>query len=96
MIPSPDPRVVILMGVSGSGKTTIGQLLAKELNWRFYEGDDFHPQANVAKMSRGIPLSDEDRASWLTALEHWRRRVCRYYVFCLEANLPGFVGWEPE
>lgn len=63
------PQVVILMGVSGSGKTTIGQLLAKELHWRFYDGDDFHPQANVAKMSRGIPLTDEDRASWLAALE---------------------------
>ncbi len=63
-------RVVILMGVSGSGKTTIGQLLAKDLNWRFYEEDDFHPKANVEKMSRGIALTDEDRASWLTALEH--------------------------
>ncbi|MFQ5657595.1 MAG: gluconokinase, partial [Candidatus Methylomirabilales bacterium] len=63
-------RVVILMGVSGSGKTTTGQLLAKDLNWRFYEGDDFHPKANVDKLSRGIPLTDEDRASWLAALHH--------------------------
>ncbi len=63
-------RIVILMGVSGSGKTTIGQLLAKDLNWRFYDGDDFHPKANVDKMSRGIPLSDEDRASWLATLDH--------------------------
>lgn len=69
MTPSHNPRVVILMGVSGSGKTRIGQLLAKELNWLFYDGDDFHPKVNVEKMSRGIALTDEDRASWLTALE---------------------------
>lgn len=75
MIPSPDPRIVILIGVSGSGKTTIGQLLAKEFHWRFYEGDDFHPQANVAKMSRGIPLTDEDRGAWLAALDHLIRRL---------------------
>ena len=70
MIAANPARVVILMGVSGSGKTTIGQLLAKELNWRFYDGDDFHPKANVAKMSRGIPLTDRDRGAWLAALEH--------------------------
>ncbi len=59
---------VILMGVSGSGKTTIGRLLAQRLNWPFYEGDDYHPPTNVAKMAAGIPLDDEDRASWLAAL----------------------------
>ena len=56
------------MGVSGSGKTTIGRLLAAELAWPFYDGDDFHPQANVDKMSQGIALTDEDRASWLDAI----------------------------
>ncbi len=63
-------RIVILMGVSGSGKSTIGQLLAEDLDWRFYEGDDFHPKANVDKMRRGIALTDEDRDAWLAALDH--------------------------
>lgn len=63
-----DVWIVILMGVSGSGKTTIGQLLAKKLDWQFYEGDDFHPRHNVAKMERGMPLNDEDRLPWLEAL----------------------------
>ena len=61
-------KVVIIMGVSGSGKTTIGRLLATELAWPFYDGDDFHPEANVDKMGRGIALTDEDRASWLDAI----------------------------
>src|SRR5262245_39229416 len=58
------------MGVSGSGKTTIGQLLAQDLGWPFYDGDDFHPQANIDKMRQGISLTDEDRDSWLTTLRH--------------------------
>lgn len=66
--PHSDPRIIILMGVSGSGKTTIGQRLANELNWHFYEGDAFHPPSNVDKMRRGIPLTDEDRIPWLQAL----------------------------
>ena len=53
--------VVIIFGVSGAGKTTIGQLLAEELGWRFYEADDFHSQANIDKMRQGVPLTDEDR-----------------------------------
>ena len=61
-------RIIILMGVSGSGKSTVGRLLAKDLGWRFYEGDDFHPQSNIQKMTRGIPLTDEDRDDWLAAL----------------------------
>lgn len=75
MITAHRMRIVILMGVSGSGKTRIGELLAKKLNWPFYDGDDFHPKANVDKMSRGIALTDEDRASWLTALEHLIRNL---------------------
>ena len=62
-------RVVILIGVSGVGKTSIGQLLAQDLEWRFYDGDDFHPKANIEKMNHGIALTDEDRDAWLTALE---------------------------
>ena len=68
--PKANVRIVILMGVSGSGKTTIGQRLAKDLNWRFYEGDNFHPKTNVDKMRRRIALTDEDRAPWLAALDH--------------------------
>ena len=60
--------IVILMGVAGSGKTTVGRLLASALGWRFYEGDDFHPRANIDKMQRGIPLTDDDRWPWLQAL----------------------------
>src|SRR5215218_8620824 len=60
--------VVVLMGVSGAGKTTVGRKLAAELGWSFYEGDDFHSAASVEKMSRGIALTDEDRRPWLAAL----------------------------
>ena len=60
--------IVILMGVAGSGKTTVGRLLASALGWRFYEGDDFHPHPNIDKMQRGIPLTDADRWPWLQAL----------------------------
>ena len=60
--------IIVLMGVSGSGKTTVGRGLADELGWKFYEGDDFHPRANVEKMSSGTPLDDEDRAPWLERL----------------------------
>ncbi|MCA9419976.1 MAG: gluconokinase [Nitrospira sp.] len=59
---------MILMGVSGSGKTTIGQLLARDLGWSFYEGDDFHSQGNLAKMLGGVPLTEEDRLPWLDAI----------------------------
>lgn len=60
--------VVVLMGVAGSGKTTIGRQLAAELGWHFADADEFHPPANVAKMSAGIPLDDADRAPWLAAI----------------------------
>src|SRR5467141_865096 len=56
------------MGVSGSGKTTVGQLLASELGWDFVDGDDYHPSENVEKMRKGIPLTDTDRAPWLETL----------------------------
>lgn len=57
------------MGVSGSGKTTVGLLLAGELNWPFYDGDDFHPQMNIDKMKRGDALTDDDRKPWLVSIQ---------------------------
>jgi gluconokinase len=63
--------IVIVMGVVGAGKTTIGQLLAQELGWQFADADDFHPQANVEKIRRGIPLTDEDRQPWLGRLREF-------------------------
>lgn len=61
--------IILVMGVSGSGKTTIGQLLAKSLNWEFCDADALHPAANIEKMSRGIPLNDIDREPWLQRLQ---------------------------
>ena len=61
-------NVIFIMGVSGCGKSTVGQLLSKRLKVPFFDGDDFHPQSNVDKMSNGVPLNDEDRYGWLVAL----------------------------
>lgn len=60
--------IIVLMGVSGSGKTTVGRLLARQLGWRYYEADEYHSRANVEKMRAGIPLDDDDRGPWLEAL----------------------------
>jgi len=60
--------VIILMGVSGCGKTTVGEILAKDLGLPFFDADDFHPQRNVEKMQSGHPLNDDDRYPWLTIL----------------------------
>jgi len=60
--------VIVLMGVSGSGKSTVGRLLAERTGASFYDADDFHPRANVEKMRGGLPLTDEDRWPWLKAL----------------------------
>lgn len=62
------PTFYIVMGVSGSGKSSLGQALAHRLGWDFYDADDFHPPENVAKMAGGTPLNDEDRAPWLARL----------------------------
>jgi gluconokinase len=74
--------IVVLMGVSGSGKTTIGELVAQRLGWPFIEGDDFHPPENVAKMAAGIPLEDADRWPWLDALNRRLRSERDAVVTC--------------
>ncbi len=61
-------QAIIIMGVSGCGKTTVGEALAARLGYAFYDGDDFHPPQNVTKMANGIPLDDTDRAPWLARL----------------------------
>jgi gluconokinase len=65
------PHVVVVMGVAGTGKTTIGRLLARDLGVPYAEGDDFHPLENIAKMSAGTPLDDDDRWPWLDAIGRW-------------------------
>ncbi|HSI07224.1 MAG: gluconokinase [Rariglobus sp.] len=62
------PRVLLIMGVAGSGKSTVGHTLAESLGWRFIDADDLHPPSNIAKLSAGTPLTDADRAPWLAAL----------------------------
>lgn len=65
------PQILIVMGVSGSGKSTVAMELAKNLGWQFAEGDDFHSPANVAKMHSGQPLDDGDRIPWLASIAAW-------------------------
>ena len=88
------PLVLVLMGVSGCGKSTTGARLSKLLGWPFRDADSFHPQANIDKMSRGVPLTDADRQPWLDAIARWiderlasggsRHRL----VLCPQARLP--------
>ncbi|NXI17014.1 GNTK gluconokinase, partial [Irena cyanogastra] len=66
--------LVVVMGVSGSGKTTVGSRLAEKLGWKFYDADDYHPLENKKKMEKGMPLNDEDRIPWLCALHDILRR----------------------
>jgi carbohydrate kinase (thermoresistant glucokinase family) len=65
--------ILVVMGVSGSGKTTVGAMLAGRLGWTYAEADDFHPPANVEKMHNGVPLDDEDRKPWLEAIAEWMK-----------------------
>jgi gluconokinase len=74
--PDKMPCVLVVMGVSGSGKSTIGEQLADRLGWSYEDGDKFHPASNVAKMSAGHPLTDEDRWPWLQAIADEIDRVC--------------------
>ncbi|MEV7280244.1 gluconokinase [Streptomyces sp. NPDC093111] len=97
------PPVVVVMGVAGTGKTTIGPLVAEALGLPYAEGDDFHPAANVAKMSAGTPLDDTDREPWLDAIGRWAHTraglggvvsssaLKRIYRDRLRAAAPGVV-----
>lgn len=73
-------RIIYVIGVSGSGKTSVGKELAKRIGYQFFDGDDFHPEANVAKMSNGIPLNDEDRLSWLHAIREKSLEISAKYA----------------
>jgi len=66
-----EPDIVVVMGVAGSGKTTVAKGIAVSMNWLFAEGDAFHPEANVEKMHSGVPLTDEDRWPWLRLIGDW-------------------------
>ena len=79
------PRFAVVMGVAGSGKTTVGEALAKRLDWCFYDADGFHPAENVAKMANGTPLTDSDRAPWLAALH-------ALIASSLKENRPGVLA----
>ena len=80
------PHILIVMGVSGSGKSTVAALLAGKLGWGLIEGDDLHPPANIEKMAHGIPLDDEDRRPWLeaigAAMDRWRDRGVNGVLAC--------------
>ncbi|MFG2002003.1 gluconokinase [Spirillospora sp. NPDC048911] len=67
------PDVIVVMGVSGSGKTTVGTKVAELLGWEYADADDFHPPANIEKMRSGHPLNDDDRKPWLEAIAAWIR-----------------------
>ncbi|HEY5897356.1 MAG TPA: gluconokinase [Burkholderiales bacterium] len=74
--------IVVVMGVSGAGKTTIGRKLAERLEWRFLDADDYHPPQNVAKMARGIALEDEDRWPWLDQLNAILKKEDHAIIAC--------------
>jgi gluconokinase len=93
--------VVVVMGVSGAGKTTIGSALATELGWRFLDADDYHPPQNVAKMAAGVPLEDADRWPWLERMNEALKRESNAVLACSALKeayrqrlLDGIAGYE--
>ena len=93
--------VVVVMGVSGAGKTTIGSALASELGWRFLDADDYHPPQNVAKMAAGVPLEDADRWPWLERMNEALRHESNAVLACSALKeayrqrlLDGIAGYE--
>jgi carbohydrate kinase (thermoresistant glucokinase family) len=87
-----DAAPAVVMGVSGSGRSTVGKALAERLGWEFQEGDTLHPPENIAKMSAGEPLDLGDRAPWLAAIaaeiDRWRRRGTPRVISCSALNHP--------
>jgi len=94
--------ILVVMGVEGSGKTTVGELLAQQLGWEFADGDGFHSAKNIQKMKQGIPLDDADRAGWLDAIheaiEQWRARGKNVVVACsaLKQSYRERIGIAPD
>ena len=86
------PLALVVMGVSGSGKTTIGRLLAARLRWPFFDGDDYHSEANVARMAAGHPLTDADRQPWLGQL----RDLIQEHLALGESSVVACFGPETE
>jgi gluconokinase len=82
---SMDPGVIVVMGVAGSGKSTIAVDLARRLGWRFAEGDSFHPPMNIEKMRNGVALTDADRWPWLDAIAAWVRETRQAGERCVVA-----------
>ncbi len=94
--------IILVMGVAGSGKTTIGQMLAKSLNWHFADADSFHSQDNIAKMMDGVPLTDADRIPWLQAIQatiqQWLQNHQNAVLACsaLKAEYRQFLLFDEE
>ncbi len=91
---------IVVMGVSGSGKSTLGSEIARQIGWKFFDGDDFHPAANIEKMSAGIPLNDTDREPWLLELAELMKREPNIVLACsaLKESYRGILkqGGEVE
>src|SRR5215472_18300535 len=94
--------IILLMGPAGSGKTSVGELLAAQLSWQFADGDDFHPPANIEKMSRGVPLTDEDRLPWLISIRdtmrQWQMQGKNAVIACsaLKRSYRDLLGIGPN